>query len=140
MKTIMAVTAVLLSSSVTFAAEPTLTDIASCNEQAAAKTSASALPHPGRTPGPIDTPPDSTRPREQGARPGLPLPPAPAAPGPTADRSIDAGARPGEKTDPSGSVITRSPDPLVQGMDAQKADDSAYRAAYRDCMRARVGK
>lgn len=140
MKTIVAVTAVLLSSTAALAAAPTLTDIAACNEQAAAKTSASALPHPGRTPGPIDTPPDSTRPREQGTRPGLPLPPAPAAPGPSTDRTIDAGARPGEKTDPSGSVITQTPDPLVQGMDAQKADDPAYRAAYRDCMRGRPSK
>jgi len=140
MKTIVAVIAVLMSSTVALAAAPTLTDIAACNEQAAAKTSASALPHPGRTPGPIDVPPDSARPREQGARPSLPVPPEPAVPGPSADRSIDLGARPGEKTDPSGSVITRTPDPLVQGMDAQKADDPAYRAAYRDCMRGRASK
>jgi hypothetical protein len=45
---------------------------------------------------------------------------------------------PGEKTDPSGSVITQTPDPLVRGMDAGKADDPQYRAAYRDCMRAKL--
>jgi hypothetical protein len=27
----------------------------------------------------------------------------------------------------------------VKGMDAGKADDAQYRAAYRDCMRAKVG-
>jgi hypothetical protein len=43
-----------------------------------------------------------------------------------------------EKTDPSGSVITESPDPLVTGMDAGKADDPRYRTAYRDCMRPRM--
>ena len=45
---------------------------------------------------------------------------------------------PGEQTDPSGSVIAKTPDPLVKGMDATKADDPQYRAAYRDCMRARL--
>lgn len=44
----------------------------------------------------------------------------------------------GEKTDPSGAIITESPDPLVQGMDAGRAGDSAYRAAYRQCMERRV--
>ncbi len=43
-----------------------------------------------------------------------------------------------EKTDPSGSIITESPDPLVRGMDADKANDPKYRAAYRDCMRPRM--
>jgi hypothetical protein len=43
-----------------------------------------------------------------------------------------------EKTDPSGSIITESPDPLVTGMDAGKADDARYRTAYRECMRHRV--
>jgi hypothetical protein len=46
---------------------------------------------------------------------------------------------PGEKSDPSGSVISESPDPLVKGMDAAKADDPQYRAAYRDCMRGKMG-
>jgi hypothetical protein len=45
-----------------------------------------------------------------------------------------------EKTDPSGSIITESPDPLVTGMDAGKANDRAYRTAYRDCMRQQMGK
>jgi hypothetical protein len=45
-----------------------------------------------------------------------------------------------EKTDPSGAIITQSPDPLLRGMDAEKADDPAYRTAYRDCMRARQAR
>jgi hypothetical protein len=136
MKTIVAMAAIFLTSTVALGAAPTLSDIASCNEQAAAKTSASALPHPGRTLDKAPATPESTEPREQGARPGLPVP---AVPGPSAERTIE-GARPGEKTDPSGSIITKTPDPLVQGMDAQKADDPAYRAAYRDCMRSRAGR
>jgi hypothetical protein len=34
-------------------------------------------------------------------------------------------------------VITQSPDPLLRGMDAEKANDTAYRTAYRECMRAK---
>jgi hypothetical protein len=118
--------------------EPTLSDIAGCNEQAAARTSASALPHPGaRTP-------DAQRaaPRSDAAPgivpgptdPGVGKTPAPSTPAPT-----PGSGGPGEKTDPSGSVITQTPDPLVQGMDASKADDPQYRAAYRDCMRGKLG-
>lgn len=51
-----------------------------------------------------------------------------------------SGAPARDKTDPSGSIITESPDPFVTGMDAGKADDPGYRTAYRDCMRQRIGK
>ena len=107
--------ALLLMAPAAGAAEPTLSDIAGCNEQAAQKTGASALPAPPGARGPEvarRAPDDSRQPRE--------LP-----------------ATPGEKTDPTGAIITQSPDPLLKGMDAGKADDPAYRAAYRDCMRAR---
>jgi hypothetical protein len=125
----------LLAGSAAAAPEPTLSDIAGCNEQAASRTGASALPHPDRHP--------STSPRADAATPGV-------VPGP-ADRGVgtaprpDAGVRapgsggPAEKTDPSGAIITQTPDPLVKGMDAGKADDPRYRAAYRDCMRATLG-
>jgi hypothetical protein len=104
------------------ATEPTLSDIAGCNEQAAARTGASALPaRPGIVPGPAD--------RGAGA-----YPPAPS--GRTSD-STQSGTT-AEKSDPTGSVITQAPDPLVKGMDAERADDPQYRAAYRDCMRGRV--
>jgi hypothetical protein len=33
------------------------------------------------------------------------------------------------------ATVTRSPDPQIDGMDAQGAKDAAYRAAYRVCMR-----
>jgi hypothetical protein len=127
--------ALALSGLPALAAEPTLSDIAGCNEQAAAKTAASALPHPGRNP--------ATGQRGDATAPGV-------VPGP-GDRGVGnppkAGAStpmpgtggPGEKTDPSGSIITETPDPLVKGMDASKADDPQYRAAYRDCMRAKRG-
>ena len=104
------------------APEPTLADIAGCNEQAAARTGASALPHPG------SKSPDAD-PTDRGVA-GAPKPPA-STPTPGT-------GGPGEKTDPSGSIITTTPDPLVKGMDAAKADDPQYRAAYRDCMRAKL--
>jgi hypothetical protein len=84
------------------AAEPTLSDIATCNEQAAARTGGAALPR-------LD--------------------------GPQTASAKGAG---GEKTDPSGSIVTDSADPLVKGMDAQKVDDPAYRIAYRECMERRT--
>jgi hypothetical protein len=85
------------------AAEPTLSDIATCNEQAAARTSGAALPRP-------DAP----------ARTGRDL------------------LKSGEKSDSTGAIITETPDPLVKGMDAQRADDPEYRAAYRACMQKRA--
>jgi hypothetical protein len=91
------------------AQQPTLTDIALCNEEATKQTGGSALPGP---------------------RPGLREPRAGAASGEVTR----------EKTDPSGSIITESPDSLVTGMDASRANDRAYRTAYRDCMRPRIGK
>jgi hypothetical protein len=96
----LAAAVLLLPAARGIAAEPTLTDIASCNEQAAARTSGAALPR-------LDAP----------------------APPPAAR---------GEKSDPTGSIVTDSSDPFVKGMDAQKADDPAYRAAYRECMQRRA--
>jgi hypothetical protein len=104
------------------APEPTIADIAGCNEQAAARTSASALPHPG-----------SKSPDAGDADRGVA-----EAPKPPAGTPMPGTGGPGEKTDPSGSIITGTPDPLVKGMDAAKADDPQYRAAYRDCIRAKL--
>ena len=122
------------------AAEPTLSDIAGCNQQAAQKTGASALPAPpgARGPGVAQRAPDDSRqPRELPAQGGVPVA---GAPGASTKPPTDTGAAPGEKTDPTGAIITQSPDPLLKGMDAGKADDPAYRAAYRDCMRARQAR
>ena len=44
-----------------------------------------------------------------------------------------------EKTDPSGAIVTQSPDPFLTGMDAGKTEDPEYRVAYGDCMRKRLG-
>jgi hypothetical protein len=90
---------------------PTLSDIVACNEQAAAKTTPSALPG-GELRAGADT-------AQRGPTQG---PPASLS----------------ESTDPSGGVITESPDPLVKGMDAGHAADPAYRAAYRQCMERRA--
>ena len=59
---------------------------------------------------------------------------------PTAkDKAQAADARKGnqrkaERTDPTGRIV-ESPDPQLDGMDAEGAKDAAYRAAYRVCMR-----
>jgi hypothetical protein len=47
---------------------------------------------------------------------------------------------PGTRTDRSGSVVAQAPDPLVEGMAAAGLEDSAYRAAYRACMAARIAR
>src|SRR5438552_4143706 len=102
--------ALILLGSVEFveAQQPTLSDIALCNEEATNQAAGSALPGP--------------QPRMREPRAGV-----------TSERQTR------EKTDPTGSIIAESPDPLVTGMDAGKVDDPAYRRAYRDCMRQRMG-
>ena len=103
--------------SVARAAEPTLADIAGCNEEAASRTGAAALPRAGAT------------------APGTTS--AGAAPIVEGERELPkAGTR--EKSDPTGSIVTESADPLVKGMDAQRAKDPAYRTAYRACMQTRL--
>ena len=135
-----AVLALVVASPALAQREPNLSDIAGCNEQAASRTGASALPHPGSR-----TPESAQRaaPRGDATSPGIvPGPTDPGVgkvPAPGVGRPMPGTGGPGEKTDPSGSVITETPDPLVKGMDASKADDSQYRAAYRDCMRAKLG-
>lgn len=79
--------------------------------------------------------------RGDATSPGLPRPTDPgvgSAPKPGAGTPMPGTGGPGEKTDPSGSVITQTPDPLVRGTDALKADPQ-YRAAYRECMRTKLG-
>jgi hypothetical protein len=108
----------LLPAGISLAAtEPTLSDIAACNEEAVARTGGAALPGGRETP----------------------LQTAGAAPIVQGERAMpkQGGA---EKADPTGSIVTDSPDPLVKGMDAQKTGDPAYRSAYRDCMKARVSR
>jgi hypothetical protein len=109
-------TAVLVTSAAgASAAEPELADIAACNEQAAARTSGAAMPG--------GAPPRGTE-RQ--------------APIPEGERKLPRQGAGRETTDPSGSIVTGSDDPLAKGMDAQKIGDPAYRAAYRDCMKARI--
>jgi hypothetical protein len=134
-----AILAALLPAASAGAAGPTLSDIASCNQEAARRTGASALPAPPGAPGPeiAKRAPDNSRePRELPARGGIPVAGAPGAditqPGNTGGST--------EKTDPSGAVITQSPDPLLKGMDAGMANDTAYRTAYRECMRAKTAR
>jgi hypothetical protein len=118
--------ATILLGSVGFseAQQPTVGDVALCNEQATKRTRGSAFPGP--RPGPEI---EGESPNQKGVR-QMPEPRGGSPPG----------GQTREKTDPSGSIITESPDPLVKGMDADKVSDPAYRTAYRDCMRQRMGK
>jgi hypothetical protein len=133
------VAVVLPTAAAVNAAEPTLSDIASCNQQAAQKTGASALPAPPGAPGrelAKRAPDGSNTPRELPAQGGIPV----AGAGKADAQPAQSGTKSGEKTDPTGSFITQSPDPFLRGMDADKADDPAYRAAYRACMRAKTAR
>ena len=56
-----------------------------------------------------------------------PAPPRPPAAAPTLT------PEPGTQTDPSGSFIVKSPDPLLEGMATEGLTNGAYRTAYRDC-------
>jgi hypothetical protein len=104
--------AILSVNAVVAAQQPTLSDIVACNEAAAAKTMPSALPGAD-----LQVRAPQTAPR---------------------DGRHDGPGSVREKTDPSGGLITESPDPLVKGMDAGHAGDVAYRAAYRQCMERRT--
>jgi hypothetical protein len=122
------------------AAEPTLSDIAGCNQEAAQRTGASALPAPPGAAGPelAKRAPDGTRePRELPAHGGVPVA---GAPGGRVTRPGSDAASGTLGTDPSGAVITQSPDPWLKGMDAEKVNDPAYRDAYRQCMRTKLGR
>ena len=107
--------ALMLPASAARAAEPSLADIAGCNDEAAARTIGSALPRP---------------------EPPLAGKSAPIVEG---ERQLPNGAH-REKTDPSGAIVTDSDDPLAKGMDAQRAADPVYREAYRACMKARASQ
>ena len=71
------------------------------------------------------------------ARTSAPVLPKASAPIVEGERELPK--RPaGEKSDPTGSIVTESADPLVKGMDALRTGDPAYRAAYRTCMQDRT--
>jgi len=116
----------LMTAGIIRAQEPAVADIAICNEEATRKTGGSAFPGP--RPGPDVA-------RETPQRAGANEARGPLGPGPSA---VLPSGRTGERTDPTGSIITESPDPLLKGMEADRADDEAYRTAYRDCIRQRT--
>jgi hypothetical protein len=90
--------------------QPTVSDIATCNNEADAAASApSALPAPG------------------GNARVSPVP-APAPPSGTV----------GGSTDSTGQIITNPADPRLEGLTAARASDPVFRATYRRCM-ARLG-
>lgn len=57
---------------------------------------------------------------------------------PSASPPATVTPRPGTRTDPSGSIIVQSPDPLLEGMATEGLDDPAYQTAYRACMAGRL--
>ena len=63
--------------------------------------------------------------------------PSPSASSRTGDQPKTLTPERGTVTDPSGSFIVKSEDPLLEGMAAEGLSDPAYRTAYRACMAAR---
>jgi hypothetical protein len=126
--TLAVVVGVLTTTGVAAARRPTVSDIALCNQEAHAAVGGSALPRmPGAQPGIGTT-------RDPADREGLPSAPDPSVP-PT-----KRGPEQPTQTDPTGSIVTGSPDPLIEGMAADRVDDRDYRVAYRDCMRRQLDK
>jgi hypothetical protein len=117
-----AITAVVLLgwAATIFAAQPTVSDIAICNQEAEAQ----ALT-PSASPGPR---------AGDKARDSIPVTSEPGG------QQLAATPKTGEKTDPSGSVIIGTTEPLLEGMAANRADDPAYRMAYYDCMKRQTGQ
>ena len=104
--------------------QPNVSDIATCNNEAeAAAGTPSALPRR----------PETVRPRTSQlpeARGGVPV----ASDGRAAPPAAPDGSAVGGSTDSTGQLITRPADPRLEGMAAARADDAAFRAAYRACM------
>ena len=92
--------------------EPYVSDAAICNEQAYTKTAM-----PGAAPGTAVPP----RRDPESLRPAAPLTP-----------------KPGITLDRSGSIVTNSTDPWLEGMARLGLWDDAYRAAYRECIEERL--
>jgi hypothetical protein len=111
------------------AAVPTVADFAACNMKAAedaAADTASAAPRTESTPRAGQWPPDAR--------------PVPRPEGPRTDVRPSAAGKAGVSSpqrDPSGATISSDKDPQVDGMAANRANDPAYVAAYRSCMRQR---
>lgn len=130
---LVAAAAMFATTGVAQAQQPTVSDFALCNQEAEAATGGSALPRiPGPRPG-LETM------REPAAREGVPAAresgPPPVTP-PPATRDPERRT----ETDPTGKIITRAPDPWLEGMAAEKLDDPAYRIAYRECMQRQLGR
>lgn len=111
------------------AAVPTVSDFAACNMKAAEEAAAdpaSASPRTEGAPRAGQLPADA-RPMPPSARNDVQTSPSPSG---------KAGTSPVLR-DPTGSTISSDKDPQVEGMAADRANDPAYVAAYRSCMRQR---
>lgn len=124
--------AILLLAGIARAQQPTVTDIAICNDEAARTGNPSALPRTGRAP-------ETGPPLPNDAHGGIPVARESERPGAKAVRPGSQGPG-GEKTDPSGTIVTEATDPLLRGMAAAKLHDPAYRTTYRACMSRRTGR
>jgi hypothetical protein len=103
-----------------WSAPPTISDFATCNAEADEKTTPpSALPRGSEE---RASSPESARPRA-------------SAPAPTGPPMPSGAGR--EPTDPSGTLISGASNPQLEGMEAARASDPEYRAAYQSCMRRR---
>ena len=117
----------MITAGVAQAAVPTVEDFAACNmkaaEQAAGDT-ASASPR--------DLPRDATQLPTDVKERSAPRGDAQAGPSPSAKAGAST-----VTNDPTGNTLSSDKDPQIEGMAADRANDAAYVAAYRGCMRQR---
>ncbi|MBI2218468.1 MAG: hypothetical protein HYU51_14340 [Candidatus Rokubacteria bacterium] len=129
---LVAVAAVLATTGIVAAQPPTVSDIALCNQEAAAATGGSALPRmPEPRPGLEST-------HDPAAREGVPAPRESSPSVVTARATREPERR--TETGSTGTIVTDAPDPWLEGMAAEKLDDPAYRTAYRDCMQRQLDR
>ncbi len=123
---------VILASGPASAATPTAADIAACNKEAKTEVeTASASPSPERRP---ESQPQTMPDARGGVLVVSPPQLNPDAPAPGRRKGEAAAASPSDRT---GRTVTPPADPQLEGMDAQGANDPAYIAAYKRCMRQR---
>ncbi|HYE92581.1 MAG TPA: hypothetical protein VEA38_16245 [Terriglobales bacterium] len=115
-----------LATAVPAAAEvPTVADFASCNMKAAEQAASDNVSASPRT----DLPNDATKlPPDVRTLPRADVQTPPSGAG-------KAGAQ--VLKDPTGNTLSSDKDPQIEGMAADRANDKAYVAAYRSCMRQR---
>jgi hypothetical protein len=121
---VVGITVAVLSAPAFAQKQPTVSDIATCNKEAA-----SAAGTPSASPRLPDAGPGTSG-RIPDARGGVL-----AERGPASRRPAPPGGTVAGPTDSTGQVVTEPANPRLEGMATARAADPAYRTAYGDCMK-----